>query len=181
VNSFGIGGSNAHIVIDSTEQFFEDNPDLRLPRQLTPAAHALAAPRLLLFSANSADSAKNFAQRCIEYSQRNPANVADLAHTLASKREKLSRRSYVLVSASGDMSEPAPALKMPARKQPLVMTFSGQGAQWPQMGRELLLNHPIFAQSIDEMDSILQSLNDAPQWSLKGIFPSTMQSSPKLY
>ncbi|KAM0335102.1 hypothetical protein ACHAQA_000137 [Verticillium albo-atrum] len=45
--------------------------------------------------------------------------------------------------------------------------FTGQGAQWPQMGIHLMKNAPIFANAIEEMDMVLKSLPHAPTWSLK--------------
>lgn len=168
INSFGIGGSNAHVIIDSTEQFLADNPTLARSYASTSNAYGPAMPRLLLFSANVAESVKQFAKQCIDYAQRRPKLLGDLAYTLASRREKLQHRSYALVSASGIVAEPAPTVKVSPRERPKIFAFSGQGAQWPQMGQELIMGHPVFSQTIDELDDVLKTLKQPPNWSLRG-------------
>lgn len=174
MNSFGIGGSNAHAIVESTEQFFAAHPHMTYSSPLRRPSTAVlpsTTPRLLLFSANTAGSVQQFGQQCIEHVKQRPENAVDLAYTLACRREKLSRRSYALVSADGDVGHVVSPSKTPSRKQPLdvVFVFSGQGAQWPQMGRELLLTHPVFSRVVDELDGTLRSLKNAPEWSLRGM------------
>lgn len=48
------------------------------------------------------------------------------------------------------------------------MIFSGQGAQWPEMGRELILQAPNFREDIREMDNTLQTLTHRPEWTIEG-------------
>ncbi|KAJ8066769.1 hypothetical protein OCU04_004157 [Sclerotinia nivalis] len=56
------------------------------------------------------------------------------------------------------------------------MVFSGQGAQWPEMGRDILLKDPEFRKDIAEMGQILQSLIHPPSWTLAGKTRSRSQS-----
>lgn len=46
----------------------------------------------------------------------------------------------------------------------LVFAFTGQGTQWPQMGRQLIKNLPSFRKSIDDTDEAMMSLPDGPDW-----------------
>ncbi|KAI1361957.1 KR domain-containing protein [Xylaria arbuscula] len=176
VNSFGIGGSNAHVIIESPAQFFTNN---KLPQQLkTPPPFSLEAPRLLLFSGNTAESVKTMMEQCIDYNRQHPTRLNNLAFTLANKREKLSRRSYALAWPGLDKSsEAAPVVKAPTRKLPVIFCFSGQGSQWPEMGRELLKSHSVFSESILEMDRILKSLKSPPRWTLRDELMKQKQST----
>ncbi|KAI0508642.1 hypothetical protein F5B22DRAFT_658952 [Xylaria bambusicola] len=168
INSFGIGGSNAHVIVESPAQYFMDNPQINLPHQLVSTPSLSTLPRLLVFSGNTAESVNTIAKQSIAYSRQYPERLNDLAYTLASKREKLSRRSYALVWPRGEGNvELAPVVKTLIRKLPLVICFSGQGSQWPEMGRELLKSHSIFSETINELDYALKSLKAPPDWSLR--------------
>lgn len=162
MNSFGIGGSNAHAIIESVKNFRSDT-ELEKVKDST----ITSAPKLLLFSANSQDSLKAFSQESLKYQNQNLSKIDDFAYTLAFRREKLPYRSYAIVG-NGITGEAAIPVKAPLRKQPLIMVFSGQGAQWPQMGKKLIENDVNFCKDIEEMDIILASLADAPNWTLKG-------------
>lgn len=77
VNSFGIGGSNCHVIIDSAKSFVPYIP------KISQTTRENVVPRLLLFSANTQDSLKSFARETLEYQKQNPASTDDLAYTLA--------------------------------------------------------------------------------------------------
>ncbi|KAJ0382896.1 hypothetical protein COL922a_011597 [Colletotrichum nupharicola] len=49
----------------------------------------------------------------------------------------------------------------------MIWVFTGQGAQWAQMGKELLQQNVLVQQTISRLDSVLASLSDPPQWKLK--------------
>lgn len=72
---------------------------------------------------------------------------------------------------NGEVLETSGAVKVSARSldRKVTMVFSGQGAQWAGMGRELILSDKRFREDIEVMDSILQSLNDPPTWSILGL------------
>ncbi|KAI2968758.1 hypothetical protein CBS147323_4154 [Aspergillus niger] len=52
------------------------------------------------------------------------------------------------------------------RSSAITFVFTGQGAQWAGMGRQLLATEPLFYNAIKKMDEVLQELADAPEWSL---------------
>lgn len=171
INSFGIGGSNAHVVIDSAAEFLntgqvEDEPKPPAAAGEVIEAATTSSPRLLLFSANTADSLKQLSQNCLDHVKAHPSDIDSLAYTLSRRRELLPHRSYAVVPKDGPAGSIAPAAKVPLRKQPLIMVFSGQGAQWPQMGKQLIENDSLFAQDIREMDEILASLRHAPRFNM---------------
>jgi acyl transferase domain-containing protein len=101
-----------------------------------------------------------------QWVERHPDKVGDLACTLAIKREHLPHRAFAIINSGviGNISPPTKA----AQKPNIVMVFTGQGAQWPLMGRELLQFNTTFMSSIRSLDKHLQAMTeDAPQYSIE--------------
>ncbi|KAF1990145.1 hypothetical protein K402DRAFT_371161 [Aulographum hederae CBS 113979] len=164
VNSFGIGGSNAHAVLDSARSFGIE-PCVRARPQIEDAIHD--EPQLLLYSANSADSLKKMVANYGEYVEKNPDCIDDLAYTLANRREHLPHRTFAVASKS-KLGSSAPVVRAGTQSPNLVMVFTGQGAQWPQMGAELMRTNDVFRNSILSLDKDLQQDPDAPpEWSIE--------------
>ncbi|OQE44310.1 hypothetical protein PENCOP_c002G00914 [Penicillium coprophilum] len=157
VNSFGIGGTNAHVILDSAQSF-----------GISPiATRRTIRPQLLVYSANNVESLKQMISDYTAYVHKNPARVADLAFTLGNKREYLSHRAFSVYSLLGPLTTLGPSKIGDAPN--IVMVFTGQGAQWPQMGGSMIHNpvYPTFKRSIQDLDSHLQTLTDAPSWTLE--------------
>jgi acyl transferase domain-containing protein len=124
---------------------------------------------MLLFSAKHPDSLRKMIQDYQSYYISNPSCLQDMAFSLATRRDVLSHRSFCIANGVDDwvpVNGPKPGFPEPTK---LVFTFSGQGAQWAQMGKALIQNVPIFRQSIQQMDKLLQALPDRPEWSLMGM------------
>jgi acyl transferase domain-containing protein len=156
VNSFGIGGANAHVILDSAASFGASTKASKYP----------TTPQLLLFSANSAKSLTRMTANLQQFVEKHPESVGDLAYTLADRREHLPQRTFA-ISNDGVMGALAPPVKA-GSKPSLVMVFTGQGAQWPQMGRELLKTNPTFQASIRSLDRYLQSIDkESPHYSIE--------------
>lgn len=60
---------------------------------------------------------------------------------------------------------------------PFAFVFTGQGAQWPEMGKELITEFPSFKKSIQELDSVLQRLHEKPAWTLEQAILEPAQTS----
>lgn len=156
VNAFGVGGSNTHAVIDSAASF-------NLPTVLEGAPDE---PQLLLFSANSEKALTRMIDNYREFAQRKPESIRNLAYTLANRREHLPHRSFAIASKGG-IGIASPTTK-PAKQPSLVIVFTGQGAQWPQMGRDLMDSNPTFLNSIRRLDKYLQGMYEhAPEWKIE--------------
>lgn len=163
VNSFGLGGSNAHVVVDSARSFGA------LQEKKTKDADGESRPQLLLFSAGSAPSLKTMAAEYEDWLSKRPDmadRLDDLAYTLANRREHLVHRAFKVI---GKSETPAsPGRKVANQKMSLVMVFTGQGAQWPRMGRELLMRHDLpFQHTIKALDEHLQSIEQRPEWTIE--------------
>jgi acyl transferase domain-containing protein/NADPH:quinone reductase-like Zn-dependent oxidoreductase len=178
VNSFGIGGSNAHAIVESPARFLPAVAKLPSPSPWPPASNE---PQLLLFSANTSPALKNI---CHNYQAllddddetQTSSKLPDIAYTLANGRVHLPLRSFaVATTAKFDqgVSLATSGKKGATSPHNAVMVFTGQGAAWPQMGRALLLANTdtsstaisTFAHTIEVLDSHLQRLGAA--WSLK--------------
>ncbi|KAL8910611.1 MAG: hypothetical protein Q9171_004105 [Xanthocarpia ochracea] len=160
VNSFGLGGSNAHVILDSAASF-------KLPKP-NREGRVEDVPQLLLFSAGSAPSLKNMTSGYEDWLTRRPDmadKLDDLAYTLANRREHLSHRAFKVVGGS-DIA--ASAGKMSNQAMNLVMVFTGQGAQWPRMGQELLSRGDlVFQKTLKTLDKYLQGIQDPPEWTIE--------------
>ncbi|KAL4880374.1 putative polyketide synthase [Aspergillus karnatakaensis] len=163
VNSFGFGGTNGHVIL---EQYIPDDLPLSPPYQ---------RPYLFKVSAGSEVSLRGLAAEYAAFVSRQPPRLVDLAYTLLSRRSTLSKTVYFVASSVEDLKShlariatgEASAVSASLPVNPTMLwIFTGQGAQWPQMGRQLLDCCPLFTAVIHECDRALSCLPDAPPWSL---------------
>ncbi|XDG06082.1 hypothetical protein ABKA04_005697 [Annulohypoxylon sp. FPYF3050] len=161
VNSFGIGGSNAHVILESF-------PDTELSRGF---AHTARRPELLTLSANTQNSLKTQIELFQEYVSQHPSAIRDVAYTLALRRERLPHRAYMVMS--GDkLLETSSMVKTPGKlsRRKVTMVFTGQGSQWAEMGKGLFITSSEFREDIHLMDDVLRHCAKPPRWTLEAIF-----------
>lgn len=125
-------------------------------------------PQLLVFSANTQESLRRQVSNNTTYLEMHLDRVLDMAYTLSQRREHHLYRTFCTIGDDGAMGKAAVMAKIPTTAPDIVMVFSGQGAQWPTMGRELVLTNSGFRTDIRAMDSILRSLQYPPAWSIEG-------------
>lgn len=158
LNSFGVGGANAHVILESAATF----------NSSTVIHEAPETPQLLLYTANSAKSLTRLIENYKQWVEKNPDRMGDLAYTLAIRREHLPHRAFAIVN-NGVIESVSPPVNLKSALKPnIVMVFTGQGAQWPQMGRELLQYNENFRSSIRSLDQhLLRMAGEKPQYSIE--------------
>lgn len=138
-------------------------------------AHSMTAqedtPHLFVLSAASQASLSSMASSLKDWVSNHQSSsicLRDLAHTLGVRRSLYSwRSSFVATSLDEVVSELGQVGSRgtkESKKSNLTYIFTGQGAQWFAMGRELLLTSPRFRESVAKSDNLLKSLG-CP-WSL---------------
>ncbi|KAJ0383618.1 hypothetical protein COL922a_010138, partial [Colletotrichum nupharicola] len=90
-------------------------------------------------------------------------------HATSRKDLLASLEKSIADSAGGQPSlgTPAASLVSPSEGLGVLGIFTGQGAQWPGTGKDLLTHSPVFRAAMEECDESLAKLPDAPSWSLK--------------
>lgn len=112
--------------------------------------------------ANTFD-AKLDAEKSLEAaSETNWSNfTANLAYTLGSRRSALDHRTFVVSKSASDLSsqlqKPLPAMRRTAKNNNVFFIFTGQGAQWPTMGKELI-GHQVYKQSLEVSQEVLKDI-----------------------
>ncbi|TGO20105.1 hypothetical protein BTUL_0001g01140 [Botrytis tulipae] len=115
VNSFGLGGSNAHAIIDSAASY-------RVP---TRAQIGGDNARLLLYSANTQKSLTTLIDNYKTFIEETHLNVEDIVYTLARGKEHLPYRAFVLANGSS-VGIPSPITKSGIEADAVVGHSSGE-------------------------------------------------------
>ncbi|KAF5844025.1 hypothetical protein GGP41_009349 [Bipolaris sorokiniana] len=178
VNSFGFGGANAHAVLENatssphvssyqniSNNFFDDEDveDEGEEEEKIP-------PKLLVFSANEPSSLTNYVKNLSNHllDPTVSIDIDHLAYTLSDRKSKLYYRAFTITQSkkpnlsTGDLVTGKQAPSTPR----VGFVFTGQGAQWSQMGADLLKNFPVARRIIGELDGALKSLSEPPSWTL---------------
>ncbi|KAE9963242.1 hypothetical protein BLS_009498 [Venturia inaequalis] len=176
LNNWVYGGTNVHAVFDAAEsepasKRFILEKDHPLNRNIL-SANLTDRPFLLPFSAHDNVALGGFIDKiCTIPGAMTGEDLLDIAYTLY-RRSALFYRAFITVrSDSSTLSELITGeriLRGECKSGTLSVgfVFTGQGAQWPQMGSDLM-DLPSVEYDLDLMQNALNSLPDAPKWDLK--------------
>ncbi|MGV4982184.1 type I polyketide synthase [Streptomyces sp. NRAIS3] len=146
VSSFGIGGTNAHMVLEE-------------PPPPPPRSSVGRGREVLTLSAREDERLLELAARLREHLVAHPeAELADVAATLQSGRTPQRRRATVACTDIDSAVAALAAVRPPAvdaRDRGVVFMFPGQGAQRVGMGRDLYETEETFRTWIDTADERL--------------------------
>ena len=102
------------------------------------------------------------------------AYLENLAYTLAFRRSSLPWKSFAIANSMSDLRNQSLSLSKPVRsskKLGIAYIFTGQGAQYAEMGRDLLVC-PVFKTTLQRAEICLRSLGC--KWSLLRKFFATI-------
>ena len=171
VSSFGIAGTNAHVIVEEAAQ-------LIMP---APASQCGAIPttHLLPLSAQTHDGLKGLAGSYLEHLEEEEyADQAldDICYTASSRRTHHDHRLAVVSRSRQDAHDKLAAFirgeaglelvsgrKIANKQQKIAWIFPGQGSQWLGMGHDLLEQEPVFRAAIKACDQVMRHYVD---WSL---------------
>ncbi|ATQ70967.1 MULTISPECIES: type I polyketide synthase [Methylosinus] len=168
VNSFGWGGTNAHVILAP--------PPRSEARKRSEFAET--APILFPISAHHDESLRRRAADVRAVAASDDATLADIAGTLAWRRGHFARRAAFLAEsrealcaaldrfAAGEDEIAEGASGMARERGKVAFVFPGQGSQWVGMGARLFVESPIFAATIRRC---AQALAPHVDWNLEEV------------
>ncbi|WP_420160134.1 type I polyketide synthase [Nocardiopsis sp. CNT-189] len=163
VSSFGISGTNAHVIIEEPPAAAEAPEETG---EAAPAPFGSAVPWTL--SAKTEESVGAQVERLGNFLAENPGlDPMDVGFSLATGRSVFEHRAMSVQGQEWVRGSVAGTGKT-------VFVFPGQGSQWIGMGAELLDSSPVFAQAIDECEAAFSGLVD---WSLTAVLRGTEGSA----
>jgi phthiocerol/phenolphthiocerol synthesis type-I polyketide synthase C len=156
VSSFGVSGTNAHVVMEQAPDVVDVEP------QDVPAVSTL------VLSGKTPERIASLAGVLADWMADAGAGVglAEVAHTLNHHRARhpkfatvcaRDRAAAIAGLAALAAGRPADGVVGPhegACGTGTVFVYSGQGSQWPGMGRRLLTDEPAFAAAVAELEPV---------------------------
>lgn len=160
VNSFGITGTNAHIIIQEVVQ------------AETPAAWKQGITRFALpVSANTTGALESYAGAYADLLNRaDDKTFRELVHNIVFRKSDLNDRRLILFSGREDLAASLRAVQRhdvsaevqegtaaSPRPPKTAFVFPGQGSQWIGMGRRLYQSEPVFREAIQACSEALSA------------------------
>ncbi len=177
VSSFGVSGTNVHMILGEGPVTERRRENRERPRHL------------LVLSARDKDALKRQAANFAEHFKTEPGiDLGDACHTAATGRTPFRERLAVVGASADEMRKHLEAFgagqvgstfmaaKASTTRPPLGFLFTGQGSQYPGMGRGLYETQPAFRAAMDRCDQILRGIMGCSI--LEVIYPPSGVASP---
>jgi len=166
INSFGYSGTNAHIILQEAPL---QNSAAIESSEKTERSLFDRAGELVVISAKSPASLDRLAGQWIDFlAEENQSPLRDIAFTAALARTQLTQRLAIVGKDKEDVRQKLQAWRdgrtpkgmahgqtFAKVKPKIAFIFTGQGAQYADMGRELYESEPRFGETINRIASIM--------------------------
>jgi acyl transferase domain-containing protein/NADPH:quinone reductase-like Zn-dependent oxidoreductase/NAD(P)-dependent dehydrogenase (short-subunit alcohol dehydrogenase family)/acyl carrier protein len=155
INSFGFGGTNAHLVLKQYQA----------PEAVDETAKLKESHFIFPISANSSAALKEFAGKYRKHIEQHSDSFDNILSNAIYRKSSLPQRLAIFATSQEDLAEKLDAYEQdlllkgvnqgsPVAAHPkLVFVYTGIGPQWWKMGREMMETEPVFLNSILECDS----------------------------
>src|SRR5581483_6291373 len=153
VSSFGFSGTNVHLVVEEAPAPVRSNAGLERP------LHVVA------LSARTRQGLERLQQSYVASLNESCAPLADIAFTANAGRTHFEHRAAFVAST---VEELRTKLEQPlgestgGKQREVVFLFTGQGAQYAGMGRELYQSQPLFRATLEKCDRLLRPHLETP-------------------
>lgn len=169
ISSFGFSGTNSHIILSTAPQPVATTTELERPLHV------------FTLSARSEAALQQLAERYVEHLSKQDVHLADLAFTASAGRSHFNHRMAIVSDSTESLKQkvsdfanrnPGASIygKVQGTRMPRVaFLFTGQGAQYSGMARQLYETQPTFRATLDKCDQLLRPYLDRPLLSV--LFP----------
>ena len=167
VNSFGAGGTNAHVVMQAYRKSETKNNTNK---------QSESDIQLFTLSGKSLNALKGNATNYIEYLNTTKSSLKNICYSTAKRRSAFEHRLATSVKSKKELisnleafikDETRPGMTYnkvgETKKRKVGFIFSGQGPQWYAMGQQLIKSNPLFKETILKIDALFSKIAD---WSL---------------
>lgn len=161
VNAFGMGGTNAHAILEEAPQV--ESQDWQTP--LAPARPT----QIFTLSGKTEQALADQVSQYLDYlNHHSDLNLADVCYTANTGRVHFEHRVAVVAKDVAELQAKLAAAQQgktvgglavgqtKSEKPKIAFLFTGQGAQQVDMGRELYETQPLFRELLTQCDQILQ-------------------------
>jgi acyl transferase domain-containing protein/acyl carrier protein len=163
VSSFGVGGTNAHVIIGDCFTHMQDQD--RMGVESLPSIDDQSNPvrYVIPISAKNRQSLENYKQALITYlgkvNNDNSSSIKDITYTLQERREHFNYRSAYCAQSTNELFNKIKADTSyneanTENNSKIVFMFPGQGAQYTHMAKALYDNEQPFRDNIDQCVAI---------------------------
>ena len=178
VSSLGVGGTNAHVIVEEAPTTQRVNNEIERPKHL------------LTLSAKNKKALQELAKRYHNFfASHSGVSLADVCFTANTGRVHFDHRLAVVAESTAQLQETLGAFvagkptagrvsgQVSSNNSPkIAFLFTGQGSQYVGMGRQLYETQPTFRQTLDQCDRILRPYLKISL--LEVLYPENGQSSP---
>jgi acyl transferase domain-containing protein/SAM-dependent methyltransferase/acyl carrier protein len=164
VSSFGLSGTNAHVLLEGAP---EEEQEARAEEE--------RPKHVLVLSARTEGALEELARRYVEVLGKGEEGLGDICFTAGAGRAHLEQRLAVVGASAQEVrrrleavvagQEVAGVVKGQAvgrEKRKVAFLFTGQGSQYEGMGRELYQTQPVFRAALERCAKVLEGVLDRP-------------------